>query len=121
MKTWRRLVFLAALLLLALQVNPARAEPPTSGSADAIEVNVAPALPGYVNLPAHMDLESSRQHPYFNRRGYCCDSYPGSPGCGNLHETCRFIFGSCRSFFGEPCPPKPQRHLLHGPRSRWAQ
>src|SRR5947207_11714413 len=47
-----------------------------------------------------------------NRHGYCCGDDPAIPGCGNWHEDLRFIFGSCRSFFGEPCLPKPTRPRL---------
>jgi hypothetical protein len=31
-------------------------------------------------------------------------------GCGSLKQECTFIFGGCRSFYGEPClngPPVP--------------
>jgi len=27
--------------------------------------------------------------------------------CGSLDSECKFIFGSCRTFFGEPCAPGP--------------
>jgi hypothetical protein len=95
------------------------AQPPASSATPdtAIEVVDPTPLPGYVGLPGHMNLES-RRHPALNRKGYCCDSYPGSPGCSNLRETCRFVFGSCRSFFGEPCPPKPPKYLFPGARQR---
>jgi hypothetical protein len=40
-----------------------------------------------------------------NRRGYCCDSHIDAYGCQNWRTQCQFVFGSCRSFFGEPCRP----------------
>lgn len=50
-----------------------------------------------------------------NQRGYCCDSHIDWYGCGGFRAQMQFVFGSCRTFFSEPCLPKPphgQRH--HG-------
>jgi hypothetical protein len=44
-----------------------------------------------------------------NRHGMGCYSTHDSPGCGSLHSELTFIFGSCRSFFGEPCQPYPRQ------------
>jgi hypothetical protein len=52
-----------------------------------------------------------------NRRGYCCDSHIDAYGCQNWRTQCQFVFGSCRSFFGEPCRPAGpllQNHRLFG-------
>jgi hypothetical protein len=52
-----------------------------------------------------------------NRRGYCCDSHIDGYGCQNWRTQCQFVFGSCRSFFGEPCRPAApllQNHRLFG-------
>jgi hypothetical protein len=35
--------------------------------------------------------------------------------CDSLKATCRFIFGSCRSFFGEPCLQGPPTGPLPAP------
>jgi hypothetical protein len=87
---------------------------PAINSMDAVEV-VTPTVPGYVGLPGHMDLARDHKHPHLNRHGYCCEQPPGYVGCGSMRETCRFIFGSCRSFFGEACAPKPPKYpWLHG-------
>ena len=42
-----------------------------------------------------------------NRHGYGCASHLDWYGCGGLRAQCNFMFGSCRTFFGEPCVPKP--------------
>lgn len=47
------------------------------------------------------------KHEALNRRGYCCDSHIDAYGCQNWRTQCQFVFGSCRSFFGEPCRPAP--------------
>ena len=40
-----------------------------------------------------------------NSHGMGCANDPYYPTCGNLHYEFRFIFGSCRSFFDQPCVP----------------
>jgi hypothetical protein len=45
--------------------------------------------------------------------GYCCGFNPDAPTCMTLHEHLRFIFGSCRSFFGEPCLPRDIADMEH--------
>ncbi|MCI0458323.1 MAG: hypothetical protein L0Z62_15270 [Gemmataceae bacterium] len=40
-----------------------------------------------------------------------CWAHHNTLGCGSLQSECKFIFGSCRTFYGEPCfkgpPPSP--------------
>lgn len=36
-----------------------------------------------------------------------CWSHHNSAGCGSLLSETKFIFGSCRTFFGEPCQKGP--------------
>jgi hypothetical protein len=51
-------------------------------------------------------------HPVLNKHGYCCGADKEWFGCGNAHTQFDFVFGSCRSFFGEPCAPTPPRSGL---------
>lgn len=55
-----------------------------------------------------------------------CWANVNSMGCGSLHSECAFIFGSCRTFYGEPCfkqrpaplppvPPYPDYGFGFGP------
>jgi hypothetical protein len=36
-------------------------------------------------------------------------------GCGSLRQELRFIFGSCREFFGESCQPNPPNYPILPP------
>lgn len=49
-----------------------------------------------------------------NRHGYCCGQHHDWYGCGGWHAQCTFAFGSCRTFFGEPCLPKQPRTGVMG-------
>jgi hypothetical protein len=46
-----------------------------------------------------------------NKHGLCCWASWIYPRCSSLHSECAFIFGSCRTFYGEKClqgpPPVP--------------
>src|SRR5579885_1626940 len=48
---------------------------------------------------------------WLHRWGYCCWSHHNNVGCSSTRDECKFIFGSCRTFFSEPCfagqPPFP--------------
>ena len=52
-------------------------------------------------------------HPITNFAHNCkyyCWSHHNNVGCGSLKAECKFIFGSCHEFYGEPCfkgPPPP--------------
>jgi len=43
------------------------------------------------------------------RHGLGCWTTHYTLGCGSLKSECKFLFGSCRTFYGEPClaPPPP--------------
>lgn len=50
-----------------------------------------------------------------HRHGYGCGQHLDWYGCGGWHAQCTFVFGSCRTFFGEPClPNQPRSGLLGG-------
>jgi hypothetical protein len=54
-------------------------------------------------------------HPIWNwllhRQKLCCWASFNGYGCSSLHAELAFVFGSCRTFYGEPClkqpPPSP--------------
>ena len=71
--------------------------------------NVPPTAPtatesGYVSMPIDMTMPPPN---VLNRTGLACYTNRNSPGCSSLRNDLRFIFGSCRDFFGEPCLPHP--------------
>ena len=44
-----------------------------------------------------------------HRQGYACGQHLDAYGCGGWHQFNTFVFGSCRTFFGEPCLPNQSR------------
>jgi hypothetical protein len=62
--------------------------------------------------------ENDAEHPHrtFWRRvgnhfGLCCWTTHNHPGCDSLHSEMVFFYGSCHSFFGEPCLVPPPNRL----------
>jgi hypothetical protein len=57
-------------------------------------------------LPWHPLHDWVQNHPSIG-----CFAHHNTLGCGSLNSECKFIFGSCRTFYGEPClkgpPPSP--------------
>src|SRR5438874_1072266 len=49
----------------------------------------------------------------FQRHNCCCASHHNDLGCTSGTADCKFIFGSCRTFYSEPCPqgPSPYRYV----------
>ena len=52
---------------------------------------------------------SNKAHPFLNKHGLGCYAHHDQIGCSSFHSEFRFIFGSCRAFFGEPCNRGPYR------------
>lgn len=49
---------------------------------------------------------------FLKKCGLNCWSHINNVGCGSLHSELTFAFGSCRTFYGEPCldgPPEAQK------------
>jgi hypothetical protein len=46
---------------------------------------------------------------WWHSHGIGCWADANSFGCGSLHSTCIFMFGSCRAWYKEPCFPIPPR------------
>jgi hypothetical protein len=102
---WRRAV-LAAVLGSAVWSGLARASdefpkvPPGA-------TELPPGVPPVDNSPSKRPL---RDWLFRHRPLGCWSSFNGY-GCDSFHSTTAFVFGSCRTFFGEPClkgaPPSP--------------
>ena len=71
-------------------------------------VDLTPSAP-LASLLARPEVQDPAAHPRLNAKGYCCASNAQWFGCGNWGTQFEFMFGSCRSFFGEPCVPNPPR------------
>jgi hypothetical protein len=72
-----------------------------------------PPLPAPYFVPPPPGPASHRLHGLLNQHGMACQSNARWGACGNFHYDCAFIFGSCRSFFGERCDPL-QHYGNHG-------
>jgi hypothetical protein len=91
-----------------------------------VPVYVHEAIPEAATMPvpppaSHVPGPTSRlapedripYHPITNFTHNCkyyCWSHHNNVGCGSLKAECKFIFGSCHEFYGEPCfkgPPPP--------------
>ncbi len=81
---------------------------------------LVPSMPPDMTPPTPLEILFARpqpQPPQGHRalksalldRGYCCDSDFTWFGCGNWKTQAVFVFGSCRTFFGEPCFDLPKR------------
>jgi hypothetical protein len=110
MKRW--LAVLASSMALA-SVAPAQERatltvPPGQELIISAPLNVVNGY-GYntAGAPAYHTAPANATHPNLNKVGLHCNSHHHWFGCGNLHSEATFIFGSCRSFYGEPCEPKP--------------
>jgi hypothetical protein len=62
---------------------------------------------------------------HFQRSNYCCASHHNDLGCTSGMADYMFIFGSCRTFWSEPCPqgPSPYKYVppqSTNPRSKWS-
>ena len=54
---------------------------------------------------------NGRKGDWLLRHGYTCGQNLHWYGCGGWHAQNQFAFGSCRTFFGEPCLPRqPNQH-----------
>jgi hypothetical protein len=56
--------------------------------------------------------------PRLNSFGYCCDSDLTWFGCGGIRSQWEFVFGSCRTYFGEICVPRPHHSIAHQERGQ---
>jgi hypothetical protein len=54
---------------------------------------------------------------YFQRHNCCCASHHNDLGCTSGMADCKFIFGSCRTFWSEPCPQGPSPYKYVPPQS----
>jgi hypothetical protein len=98
---------IVALLGWSLRLSALSAQVP----APAQPAQIAPAEvatpPGTIAVSetgaAQLD---GRSRPLLNNHGLGCAADPNEIGCGNCWTQLRFMFSSCRTFFGEPCPPR---------------
>jgi hypothetical protein len=79
--------------------------------------------PGYAPVDSTPSSTPLRDWFHFKRPLCCWASFNGY-GCGSLHSELAFLFGSCRTFFSEPClkgPPPSALPPWAGPESGYWQ
>ncbi len=94
---WRRAV-LAAVLGCGVCSSLARADGPYPKVHPAA-TELPPGVPPADNSPSHKPVRDWLHH----HRPLCCWASFNGYGCDSFHSTTSFVFGSCRTFFGEPC------------------
>jgi hypothetical protein len=101
---------LIALAGLGLGVRAVHADEPLltpSSSGSAPVIAAAPSLQGAMLPVKEPGEHSSRVGSWLRSHNLCCFTHHNTPGCGSFWSDFMFEFGSCRSFFGEPCFAKP--------------
>jgi hypothetical protein len=98
--------FFALIAGLALTAGAAQAQQPTPGSNDAPDPYLQPP-PGQASW-----LKAS-----FQSHNCCCASHHNDLGCTSGMADFKFIFGSCRTFWVEPCPQGPSPYNFVPPQS----
>ncbi len=93
---------------------------------EPIRIHPVSSAPVYDMMPGHYPGVGQPLHP-LNATGYspyppvrstpkgdwarrcytCCWSHHDNLDCGSLKADLKFIFGSCRTFYGERCLPPP--------------
>jgi hypothetical protein len=59
--------------------------------------------------PSGCGVPQTHTRRFFNNLGLGCWTHHDQFGCSSFWSEFRFVFGSCRSFFGEPCAQGPPR------------
>ncbi len=99
-------VGMSLMIAVAFWVNPVQAQE------KILLVPTVPYEPAY-HAPTPLPF-TARPQPMsaahlpgriLHNHGMACGTDPLFPSCANWHYEWKFAFGSCRSFFGESCPP----------------
>jgi hypothetical protein len=105
MGIWSRRLSMSFIVSLGLALGRSSAQAPLVPPSQPLDPAPITPLPVLMQRPAEPG-----PRPTFrlaNRLGYLCAGDPEWFGCGNPTTQFRFVFGSCRAFFVEPCAPAP--------------
>lgn len=101
---------LSFMIALGAVVGRSSAQAPTLPSILPVEVGPATPLGALLARPPMPQPDNiSKTRACLNRHGVFCASNLDWYGCGGIRSQYDFVFGSCRTFFGEPCVPKEKR------------
>jgi hypothetical protein len=98
---------LAALLGCGAWAGLVRADGPYPRTHPGAQ-ELPPGVPPLDNTPTHHPFIEWAKH---RRPAICWSSFNGF-GCSSARSECAFFFGSCRTFFGEPCLAGPPPSAL---------
>jgi hypothetical protein len=103
MKSWPSRLGLSFIVTLGFAISRLNAQAPLVPPSQPFDARPNPPLAAVLARPQE---QLPSKHPRLNSHGYCCDSDLNWYGCGGVRSLAQFYFGSCRTFFGEPCFPK---------------
>jgi hypothetical protein len=83
---------------------------------EILGMDAVPMAQSAANKPSRW----SRIKGWLQQKDCCCADHHNCLGCTNGKADCKFIFGSCHTFFSEPCTPGPSPYrtkmlLAEGP------
>ncbi len=118
-----RVMLVVAGSVLAVRAAPAQDPTSGAGPVPASPYAVAPG-PEWGVAPEPAEAPAPHRGPVkkclskckdcLNKYGLCCWSHHNSLGCSSFEAEYRFIFGSCRTFYGEPCERRPPHSQTPG-------
>jgi hypothetical protein len=115
MTSYRVRLGLSFIVSLSCWVGKVQAQAPAETG--GISVHMETSLDTTPMTPATRDRSL---HGWLNRCGYGCAQELDWYGCGGWRQQNLFVFGSCRTFFAEPCIPKGPKDRGAGP-GHWAR
>jgi hypothetical protein len=124
---WIPRALFASVLGLGVTAGLIRADqPPIPSPQVIVEPGPTSEVGGTVAMPgAAADIKPTPRrhfvcdaiHKYIVSHPWYCWSHHNSVGCGSWKAEWDFLWGSCRTFYGEPCfkgPPPPPNYLYYG-------
>ena len=110
MNAWLKRLALSFIVTLGFAAHKLPAQAPLVPPSQPFDSNPSAPQMALYTRPVEPMMAAT---PRLNNHGYCCDSNLLWYGCGGLKAQHDFVFGSCRTFFGEICVPKTPHPLLH--------
>lgn len=101
MKSWKTRLGLSLIVTLSLTAHRLPAQAPLVPASQPFDAS--PSAPLGRILVSPVVPQPPPRHPWMQSHGYCCGSDLLWYGCGGLKSQHDFVFGSCRTFFGEVC------------------
>jgi len=111
MNAWLKRLTLSFIVTLGFAAPKLPAQAPLVPPAQPFDSNPSSPLMAIMARPPETPFRAAT--PRLNSFGYCCDSDLTWFGCGGVRSQWDFVFGSCRTFFGEICVPRPHHSVTN--------